>query len=438
MGILTRATRNIARRKTRALLVIVALSLALAMIVSIPPSITASQEATQKTIDNLTTAAKIVASTVNMAATQLDCNLPLTLRTDAGPYHNETTFERPLMNITEYSNLTYVQHVTYVVPVLEQRAYDWPYTVYGVPLDDAELLSSYPILLPANITAGRNLQAGDSGVVVLHERIANHFGIAVGETVNIFGRDFEVVGIEGQEALNTTYATMSLSDAQAITNTTGQASTFIVFADSVDNVYAVKEQIVGAYPKLTVTIAQTLLNQVYQMQRQTEEQLQQAHETMNQIESTGIVEMGIITIADSAIILFIMLYTVRERTKEIGTLKALGASNTTILGQFMLEGILLSLIAGIVGIVIGIFGATSLANILLPQPITQTGIGITTSGSGTWGGSGSLTATSISVTITPELMLFGLGFSVLLGALGSLYPAWRAARTRPAEAMRYE
>jgi putative ABC transport system permease protein len=41
-------------------------------------------------------------------------------------------------------------------------------------------------------------------------------------------------------------------------------------------------------------------------------------------------------------------------------------------------------------------------------------------------------------TITPELILLGFGVAVLLGTLGSLYPAWRAAKIRPAEAMRYE
>ena len=95
---------------------------------------------------------------------------------------------------------------------------------------------------------------------------------------------------------------------------------------------------------------------------------------------------------------------------------------------------MLSLIAGVVGISIGIFGATSLANMLLPAP-TQTGNGLIMSNGNipTF-----LTTTSITVTITPELVLFGLGVSVLLGAIGSLYPAWRAARIRPAEAMRYE
>jgi ABC-type antimicrobial peptide transport system permease subunit len=43
-----------------------------------------------------------------------------------------------------------------------------------------------------------------------------------------------------------------------------------------------------------------------------------------------------------------------------------------------------------------------------------------------------------SMTLTPVLVLIALGAAVLLGTLGSLYPAWRASRTRPAEAMRYE
>ena len=69
------------------------------------------------------------------------------------------------------------------------------------------------------------------------------------------------------------------------------------------------------------------------------------------------------------IILFIMLYSVRERTREIGTLKAMGASNATILAQFMLEGVLLSLIAAVVAIAIGVFVVPTLSSLLLPTPV---------------------------------------------------------------------
>jgi putative ABC transport system permease protein len=224
---------------------------------------------------------------------------------------------------------------------------------------------------------------------------------------------------------------MSLDEAQIITNTTGQAMTFKVFATSIDNVGTVENDIKTAYPELSVITAKSLINQAHDMQQRSDEQIQRAQAGMNQIQSTATVEMGVVILADCVIVLFIMLYTVRERTKEIGTLKALGASNKTILGQFMLEGVLLSLIAGIVGLAIGTFAATTLANLLLPYP-TDAGFGTVMSEGGI------LKASPIVVTITPQLILFGLGVAVLLGALGSLYPAWRAARIRPAEAMRYE
>ena len=70
-----------------------------------------------------------------------------------------------------------------------------------------------------------------------------------------------------------------------------------------------------------------------------------------------------------------MLYSVRERTREIGTLKAMGAGNVTILAQFMIEGVLLSLIAAVVAIAIGVFVVPTLSSLLLPTPV-QTAVGM--------------------------------------------------------------
>lgn len=411
------------------------LGFALAMIVSIPPSITASEAATQKTIDALTENAQSVNETMSSVATQIGCHLPEIRVPNAGP-NNQTLRKYPLMNMTDYTNLTRIDHVAAVIPILDLPVNDSDYVfnVFGMPLDNASLGDMYSQLLPSNITEGRNLQVGDSGVVVLQERVAQHFSITVGETVNIVNQTFRVVGIDGYSPVNKTAAYMTLNDAWAITNNTGNATGFRVFADSVYNVEAVAGKICVMYPALTVSISASLVYSIIQMQSQTTLQLETAHAVMSQIQSTGMMEICIVTVVAGAIILFIMLYTVRERTREIGTLKALGAGSLSILGQFMLEGILLSLIAGVVGIVIGTFGATSFANLLLPAPaqagnstVTQTDVSIDAASSA-----------SISVTITPELILFGLGVAVLLGALGSLYPAWRAARTRPAEAMRYE
>jgi putative ABC transport system permease protein len=370
-----------------------------------------------------------------MVATQIDCHLPAVSVPNAGP-DNQTVIEQPLMNVTDYTNLTSIAGVTNVISILDRTEYDgnFAFNVYGIPLDDASLLSAYSLLLPSNITAGRNLQAGDSGVVVLQERVANHFNVQVGGTVDILNQTFQVVGIEGYTPLNETAAYMNLNEAQAITNNVGNITNFKVFADNVNNVQSIANKIAVTYPQLSVSIAASLVDSVIQMQTQTNEELQMAQATMSQIQSTGTMEIAVVTVVVAAIVLFIMLYTVRERTREIGTLKALGASSWAILGQFMLEGILLSLIAGIVGIVIGTVGATWLANLLLPHP-TQAGNSIVST---TGASLSSASSASISVAITPELVLLGLAIAVLLGAFGSLYPAWRAARTRPAEAMRYD
>jgi len=399
----------------------VVLSFALAMLISIPPSITASRATTQKTINDITATTKTVDSTINLVATEIDCHLP----------------GNALMNETDYTNLTSISDVTAVIPILDQAENNsgFAYNIYGIPLDNASLLSTYSLLLPSNITAGRNLQAGDGGVVVLQERVANYFGVGVGGTVSILGQNFNVVGIEGYDPVNETAAYMSLTDAQTLTSNIGNVTSYKVFVDNVNNVQSVATEKIGVmYPKLSVSIAASLVDSVIQMQTQTSEELQMAQASMSQIQSTGTMEIAVVTLVVAAIVLFIMLYTVRERTREIGTLKALGASSMAILGQFMLEGILLSLIAGIVGTVIGTVGATSLANLLLPHPTQAGNSTVSTAGVSI----GSASSASISVTITPELVLLGLGVAVLLGALGSLYPAWRAARTRPAEAMRYE
>ena len=225
MGIFSRATRNISRRKTRSLLVIVVLSFALAMLISIPPSITASKATTQKTISALTEATQSVNATVTAVATQIDCHLPAVSVPNTGP-DNQTIVEQPLMKVTDYTNLTSIPDVTNVIPIFDQTEFNgnFAFNVYGIPLDNASLQSICSLLLPSNITAGQNLQAGDSGVVVLQERVANHFNITVGGTINILNQTFQVVGIEGYTPVNETAAYMNLNDTQTITNNTGDCN----------------------------------------------------------------------------------------------------------------------------------------------------------------------------------------------------------------------
>jgi len=483
LGIVTRAVRNISRRKMRALLVIIALGFSMAIMISIPAGISANQASTLGLTENLGATITQTQATINQTLTQIDCSLTSSMEgfgftrpemNDSssgfpggqgdfmpGQFGNGTgmpgafgggAFGRggtTAMNETLYEDLSSIEGVAAVSPSLEVSEGEEEelesggqsftrmvpdYVIEGICLT-SDLVDNYPIL-PTNITAGRNLEAGDSGVVLLSESNIEFFDAEVGDTIEILDESFMVIGVYGSsgiEDLTTLY--MNLSDAQALTNNTGYITSLTVFAASSDQVTEVATAISDLHPELSVTTGQQRLDQLEALQTNYETALANAETALAQTQSVAFQEIIVAIVATSLIVLFVMLYTVRERTKEIGTLKAIGFSNWTVMSQFMLEGVLLSLIAGVVGIAIGSFAAPALSGLLLP----------TVSQSGTFGRGftsmsdpGAASSVTASISVTPELMLIAMGASVLLGALGSLYPAWRASRTRPAEAMRYE
>ena len=156
-----------------------------------------------------------------------------------------------------------------------------------------------------------------------------------------------------------------------------------------------------------------------------------------QVEGIANQEILVSVLVGGIIVLSTMFYTVRERTKEIGILKALGFTTSNVMSQFMMEGLIIGAVGGLVGVFIAGIGASTLANILLPSvsflnPGSGLGFQFRQQG-GQLGG-------FAYANITPDinLVLLGLGVAILLGGLGSLYPSWWASRKRPAEALRHE
>ena len=436
VGFVRRAVRSVFRRWARSILVVGVLCFIFALLVSIPPSIVASREATQQTIDILTTNAKEVNATIGGVASQITCRLPQ-ISVPFFEFDNETVVVQSVMNMTYYAkNITTISHVRAMFPLYEQEvtASGFVFEVCGLPVDDVSLFSVGSLLLPSNVVDGRNLELNDVGVVVLQRQVAEHFGVGVGGSVRILDKSFRVVGVEGFTALNRTAAYMSLKDVWLLTDNVGNASSVRVFVDDVSNVEGVAKELSLLFSELSVSFSAGLVYSVLSTQAQTGAQLELAQVSLGEIERMGFMELGVVVVVACFLVLFVMLYTVRERTREIGTLKALGASGSSVLGQFMLEGVLLCFVAGVFSVVVGTVGAGWFANLLLPAP-TLAGESLVSSSGMVLG---EVSSQVVSVALTLEFVLFNLGVSVLLGALGSLYPAWRAARTRPAETMRYE
>jgi len=108
-------------------------------------------------------------------------------------------------------------------------------------------------------------------------------------------------------------------------------------------------------------------------------------------------------------IMNIMLVSVTERTKEIGIRKSLGARRRDILTQFMVESAILSLSGGLIGIIIG-FGISSLAGMFLP----------------------------LNLRLNPIAVMIAVIFSLVVGIFFGLYPASKASKLDPIDALRYE
>jgi ABC-type antimicrobial peptide transport system permease subunit len=466
MGIISRAIRNISRRKIRALLVIIALGFSMAILVSIPAGVVANQQSANDLANNLSNTISQTGQSINQTLNQIDLSLassfsgfgfravdignftpgqfgqgrdrgfdpsqfgggstpgqfgggafgggessPMneSLYTDIGSIAGVVAVE-PILQASEGQNVTmsmFGRTITRLVP---------DYIIEGIPLT-SDLIANNPIL-PTNITEGRNLQAGDIGVVLLSENNSAFFNAGVGDSISVLGQSFTVVGVHGTSgASDRTTLYMNLSDAQAVTNNTGHITSLRVFTQNSDVVTQVANSISSLHSELTVTTGQERLTQLQTLQSSYNTALESAQASIGQTQTTAMEEIVVVVVATSLIVLFVMLYTVRERTKEIGTLKAIGFSNSTVMGQFLLEGVLLSIIAGVVGIAIGTIAAPTLSSLLqLTRNIAPTA----------------------AVSVNAELVLLAFGVSILLGALGSLYPAWRAAKIRPAEAMKYE
>ncbi|MBT1619003.1 FtsX-like permease family protein [Curtobacterium flaccumfaciens pv. poinsettiae] len=327
------------------------------------------------------------------------------------------------------------------------------FTVTGIPVSG----ETVGPLTSTELTKGRTFAAKDAGkdVVVLDASYAKSESKAVGDTVDIGGTDFTVIGIvssTGSASTTGSNTYIPLDTAQALADLDGKVTSIYVSAESSSDVSTIKSALQAKLTSATVSTEADLASSV-----------SGSLSTASSLVANLGTWLSIVVLA--AAFLIAILFTisgVTRRTREFGTLKAIGWSNGRITRQVAGESLVQGLIGGVLGAAAGLIGIL-VVNVISPtisaSASSTTGGGAgggggmpggaatAAAGSGTTGGApaggfggGASTASTTDVVlhapVTVEIVLLAIGLAILGGLIAGALGGWRASRLRPAEALR--
>lgn len=302
------------------------------------------------------------------------------------------------------------------------------------PITGALRVNSHGEVGTPTIVKGRGFGPDDVGknVAIVGTIYAQQQGLDVGSKLTVGGTSLEVIGIFDAGFVfgnNQVFVPLRVAQEaayQEVDPRTG--SRYIPDLDRVSNIFVTVAS-VDLVPEVERELRKILGAEADVLSGQQNAAV--AAEALNRIQSGSLLGATLSLGISALLLLFTMALVTRERTREIGLLKALGASNTTVILQFVSEAVAMSLGGVALGVAVFAAGGSFIADRLLGLSSTSL--------TGLVGGMGSQPAADIvTFSVAGTYLGYAAALALVLGVLGSLYPAYRAARMRPAEALRYE
>ncbi|KGK99724.1 ABC transporter substrate-binding protein [Methanococcoides methylutens] len=263
--------------------------------------------------------------------------------------------------------------------------------------------------------SGRLLEASDNYVAVIGDRIANDMfdqPISLNQVISINGQSVRVVGIL-ESGDNDNGIIMPIDAAVEIIEDAEDDvfDSIIVKVDDIDNVDTVREDV---EEKLMISRHVTESDRDFSVS-DPEAQLESATEMMDSMSLFLAAIAGVSLVVGSVGIANTMFTSVMERTRDIGTMKAIGAKNRDILMIFLFNSAMVGVVGGVLGI---------LLSLVLTSMLPSLGLSIMRS--------------SMGSTLSPELIAIGISIAICVGIISGVVPAYNASKMKPVDALRYE
>ncbi len=275
-------------------------------------------------------------------------------------------------------------------------------------------------IVTTKLDAGRYLSQGDTNVVVIGSRIASgrfKEDIQLNRQITIEGKPFRVVGIltasTGFGSDNNNIF-MPIAMARITLKDVGEKE-FNSIEIKVKDVAQIDDTLTQIESRLMLVRAVTAKTKDFTVNsvKETQASISQALTIMTLF--LGAIA-GISLLVGAVGIANTMFTTVLEKTKEIGIMKSVGAKNKDILLIFLFNSAMIGLTGGIIGSFFGVLGSDlfSLFTLRLAGGV------------------------SASAVVSPQLVIYVVGFSVLIGIIAGVVPAYKASKMNPVDALRYE
>lgn len=368
--------KNPFRNKTRSLLAIIGIAIGIATIVALGLITASLEDSTETTLKE--GSAEITATKIGSSMASSSGNL------------NESYVEE-LSKIDGVEKTAGMLESTVIDTSKSSDSSRYGFSLYGAKTDDLSIVGINNI--------NGSLYNENENELIVGKNLAEEENYTMGDKVDVYGKEFKITGIyETGSIFYDSAMYTGLSKLQNLTDNEEKISSISIKIKKEANLTTVNDKIKNEYNDTLRTIT-------------AEEMTQTIDDTLGMINSATTAIEALAIIIGGLGVINTMMMTVFERTREIGVLKSVGWSKKRILSMIMGESIVLTIISGIIGSILGVLAVFILFKL-----------------------------NGDNMTLIFNINIFIKAFLVALsvGIIGGLYPAIKASRLSPTEALRYE